>query len=108
MLYSNKMRRHFFNQAMPKARLKRTCISKTAIQKAKSLALGLLLSLAGSFANAAEQQATQLNNSTKKTNELNSVETRKVIQKALSAFYTPGMSVGVVHKGEVVFIEGLG
>jgi CubicO group peptidase (beta-lactamase class C family) len=30
------------------------------------------------------------------------------MQKALTAFYTPGMSVGVVHKGEVIFLESAG
>jgi CubicO group peptidase (beta-lactamase class C family) len=34
--------------------------------------------------------------------------TRKRIKSALQAFYTPGMAVGVVHKGEVIFLEGAG
>ncbi len=34
--------------------------------------------------------------------------TKQLMQKALSAFYTPGMSVGVVHKGELIFLEGAG
>ena len=34
--------------------------------------------------------------------------TKTLIQEALAAFYTPGMSVGVVHQGEVVFLEGFG
>jgi CubicO group peptidase (beta-lactamase class C family) len=36
------------------------------------------------------------------------IATNQLIQEALTAFYTPGMSVGVVHQGEVVFLDGFG
>jgi CubicO group peptidase (beta-lactamase class C family) len=42
------------------------------------------------------------------TNNFDSKATKEVIQKALSTFYTPGMSVGVVHQGKVIFLEGAG
>ena len=34
--------------------------------------------------------------------------TKQVIKTALAAFHTPGMAVGLVHKGEIVFLEGVG
>jgi CubicO group peptidase (beta-lactamase class C family) len=42
------------------------------------------------------------------TNSFDSKATKEVIEKALSTFYTPGMSVGVVHQGKVIFMEGAG
>jgi CubicO group peptidase (beta-lactamase class C family) len=42
------------------------------------------------------------------TTSFDSKATKKVIDKALSTFYTPGMSVGVVHQGNVIFLEGAG
>lgn len=36
------------------------------------------------------------------------VTTKQLMQKALSTFYTPGMSVGVVQKGELIFLESAG
>jgi CubicO group peptidase (beta-lactamase class C family) len=42
------------------------------------------------------------------TNSFDSKATKEVIEKALSTFYTPGMSVGVVHQGKVIFLEGAG
>jgi CubicO group peptidase (beta-lactamase class C family) len=36
------------------------------------------------------------------------VATKQLMQKALSTFYTPGMSVGIVHKGELIFLESAG
>lgn len=38
----------------------------------------------------------------------NIARTQTLINDALSTFYTPGMAVGVVHKGELVFLEGAG
>ncbi|AEP30684.1 serine hydrolase [Brumicola nitratireducens] len=34
--------------------------------------------------------------------------TKQLMQKALRTFYTPGMSVGVVHKGKLIFLESAG
>jgi CubicO group peptidase (beta-lactamase class C family) len=36
------------------------------------------------------------------------VTTKQLMQKALSTFYTPGMSVGVVQKGDLIFLESAG
>jgi CubicO group peptidase (beta-lactamase class C family) len=41
-------------------------------------------------------------------NKFDPKQTKTVMENALSAFYTPGMSVAVVHKGETIFLEGVG
>ncbi|WP_412972028.1 serine hydrolase [Glaciecola sp. MF2-115] len=40
--------------------------------------------------------------------EFNPQQTKAVMEKALKAFHTPGMSVAVVHQGETVFLESVG
>jgi CubicO group peptidase (beta-lactamase class C family) len=42
------------------------------------------------------------------TNRFDPEVTKAVVEKALSTFYTPGMAVGVVHQGKVIFLEGIG
>ncbi|GAC29736.1 serine hydrolase [Brumicola pallidula] len=47
-------------------------------------------------------------NKTNPLHRFDPIATKQLIQEALAAFYTPGMSVGVIHQGKVVFLEGVG
>jgi CubicO group peptidase (beta-lactamase class C family) len=78
-----------------------------SVQKIKVILCALFL-LSGALTNAVAKQQNNTANSAEPLAQFNPQETKQVIQKALSAFFTPGMSVSVVHKGEVVFLEGTG
>jgi CubicO group peptidase (beta-lactamase class C family) len=81
------------------------CVSMTFI-----LVFLVTMSPASSFASssASTDKSALLNNNAAETSSFDSKATKQVIEKALTTFFTPGMSVGVVHQGKVVFLEGAG
>ncbi|PKI02402.1 serine hydrolase [Glaciecola sp. 33A] len=57
---------------------------------------------------ASSDSITTAEKTDKALHRFDPIATKQLIQGALTAFYTPGMSVGVVHQGEVVFLDGFG
>lgn len=96
-MHSSKMDKQFQHQIRP----------LFSMQKIKVM-VGSLLLLSCALTNAEAKQQNNTTNSVEPVAQFNPQETQQVIQKALSAFFTPGMSVSVVHKGEVLFQEGTG
>jgi CubicO group peptidase (beta-lactamase class C family) len=81
------------------------CVSMTFIL---IFLVTMLPATAFASSSASTDKIALLDNNAAENSSFDSKATKQVIEKALTAFFTPGMSVGVVHQGKVVFLEGAG